>query len=80
MARILTSSRVANPALVPTVWGPSGDPYVANPKKPQPVKVTPMGEAEIDRWVAHYANTAKNAIKAGFDGVEIHGANGYVRK
>ncbi|BEJ15972.1 hypothetical protein CspHIS471_0505770 [Cutaneotrichosporon sp. HIS471] len=77
-AQLWALGRVANPALVPTVYGPSGDPYVANPKKPVPVKVTPMGEAEIDRWVAHYANAAKNAIKAGFDGVEIHGANGYI--
>ncbi|GMK55785.1 hypothetical protein CspeluHIS016_0208410 [Cutaneotrichosporon spelunceum] len=77
-AQLWALGRVANPELVPTVWGPSDDPYVANPKKPVPVKVTAMGEAEIDRWVAHYVSAAKNAIKAGFDGVEIHGANGYI--
>lgn len=38
-----------------------------------------MTEADIDRFVGHFAQAAKNAIEAGFDGVEIHGANGYVR-
>jgi N-ethylmaleimide reductase len=33
---------------------------------------------EIKATVQDYANAAKNAMKAGFDGVEIHGANGYL--
>lgn len=33
---------------------------------------------EIKDTVKDYANAAKNAIKAGFDGVEIHSANGYL--
>ncbi|KAL1941968.1 hypothetical protein VTO73DRAFT_6498 [Trametes versicolor] len=33
---------------------------------------------EIKEYVGWYATAAKNAIKAGFDGVEIHGANGYL--
>jgi 2,4-dienoyl-CoA reductase-like NADH-dependent reductase (Old Yellow Enzyme family) len=33
---------------------------------------------EIKVLVTTYAETAKNAIAAGFDGVEIHGANGYL--
>ncbi|MCF6435180.1 alkene reductase [Pseudoalteromonas sp. MMG022] len=33
---------------------------------------------EIKQLVADYAQAAKNAIEAGFDGVEIHGANGYL--
>jgi len=33
---------------------------------------------EIKEIVKEYAQAAKNAIKAGFDGVEIHGANGYL--
>lgn len=70
--------RTASPKLVPTVWGPSAGEYVANPKKPAPVKITPMTEADIDRFVGHYAHAAKCAIAAGFDGVEIHGANGYI--
>lgn len=33
---------------------------------------------EIKGFVGDYARAAKNAIEAGFDGVEIHGANGYL--
>ena len=33
---------------------------------------------EIKQSVNDYAQAAKNAIEAGFDGVEIHGANGYL--
>lgn len=33
---------------------------------------------EIKQTVQNYAQAAKNAIEAGFDGVEIHGANGYL--
>lgn len=33
---------------------------------------------EIKATVRNYAQAAKNAIEAGFDGVEIHGANGYL--
>ncbi|KNC11424.1 NADH:flavin oxidoreductase [Pantoea sp. RIT-PI-b] len=34
--------------------------------------------AEISAVVQDYVNAAKNAIRAGFDGVEIHAANGYL--
>lgn len=37
-----------------------------------------MTAAEIKTAVGDYAQAAKNAIAAGFDGVEIHGANGYL--
>lgn len=33
---------------------------------------------EIPRVVADYARAARNAVSAGFDGVELHGANGYL--
>jgi N-ethylmaleimide reductase len=33
---------------------------------------------EIPKIIADYRQAAKNAIKAGFDGVEIHAANGYL--
>lgn len=39
---------------------------------------TAMSEAEIEQTIAEYANACKRAIEAGFDGVELHGANGYL--
>lgn len=39
---------------------------------------TPLTEDEIQDYIGYYAQAAKNAIAAGFDGVEIHGANGYL--
>ena len=38
----------------------------------------PLGEEGIREFIRDYADAAKNAIGAGFDGVEIHGANGYL--
>lgn len=38
----------------------------------------PLGEEEIEAAVSDFAAAARNAVKAGFDGVEIHGANGYL--
>ncbi|SFP10317.1 N-ethylmaleimide reductase [Actinomadura madurae] len=42
--------------------------------------VTPraMTTAEVEAAVGHFAAEARNAIRAGFDGVEVHGANGYL--
>ena len=34
--------------------------------------------AEIPRLLDDYANAARHALAAGFDGVQIHGANGYL--
>lgn len=41
-------------------------------------KPSPLSEAEIEEYIQLYTQAAKNAIEAGFDGVEIHGANGYL--
>ncbi|MEM9985544.1 MAG: alkene reductase, partial [Bacteroidota bacterium] len=37
-----------------------------------------MNEEDIAQAKAEFVHAAQNAIKAGFDGVEIHGANGYL--
>jgi 2,4-dienoyl-CoA reductase-like NADH-dependent reductase (Old Yellow Enzyme family) len=38
----------------------------------------PLELAEIPGIIAAYRRGAENAMRAGFDGVEIHGANGYL--
>ncbi|KAJ9216911.1 hypothetical protein DTO166G4_1371 [Paecilomyces variotii] len=48
-----------------------GTEYADNPPKAMTVE-------EIKETVAEFAAAAKRAIEAGFDGVEIHGANGYL--
>jgi 2,4-dienoyl-CoA reductase-like NADH-dependent reductase (Old Yellow Enzyme family) len=33
---------------------------------------------DIERIIDDYASAARNAVRAGFDGVQVHGANGYL--
>lgn len=37
-----------------------------------------MTQVDIDRVIKDFAYSAKRAVEAGFDGVEIHGGNGYL--
>lgn len=37
-----------------------------------------MGEADLKAAIEEYAHAARRAIEAGFDGVEVHAANGYL--
>lgn len=53
------------------VYTPKGQP--AKYPVPRPLEIP-----EIKAIVKEFAQGAKNALEAGFDGVEIHGANGYV--
>ena len=46
-------------------------------KKPY-VEARAATEADIRRIIGDYVRAARNAIAAGFDGVQIHGANGYL--
>ena len=46
-------------------------------KKPY-VEPRAATEHDIERIVNDYAAAARNAIAAGFDGVQVHGANGYL--
>jgi NADPH2 dehydrogenase len=66
--------RTADPKLV-TVYGPSDDIYKDGGSD---VEVKAFSDADIDRYVELFRQAALNAIEAGFDGIEIHGANGFV--
>lgn len=55
------------------------EPYIHTPQGKQAYEAPrPLETAEIPRVVADYRQAAARAKDAGFDGVEIHGANGYL--
>jgi len=67
-ARILAPSALAAPG---EMWTDS------NGMQPYPVP-TAMSDDDIATTIGEYATACKNAIDAGFDGVELHAANGYL--
>lgn len=69
------------PSMRPSgLWGPSGrrtssaQSYVADMIEP----TRPMTDREIADVIAAFADSAKAAKAAGFDGVALHGAHGYI--
>ena len=54
-----------------------GDAHTAEGKKPYEA-ARALRLDEIPRVIADYVHAAKNAMAAGFDGVQIHSANGYL--
>ncbi|MEQ2355361.1 alkene reductase [Pseudoalteromonas piscicida] len=81
-AQLWHVGRVAHPyffdgeVLAPSAIGIEGSiPRMRELTYQTPKAVT---QEEITQLVADYAQAAVNAIEAGFDGVEIHGANGYL--
>lgn len=67
-ARLLAPSPVA---MSGTIWTDSQG------EQPHDLPVE-MSQKEIASTIAEYAHAASNAIEAGCDGVELHGANGYL--
>ena len=67
-ARLLAPSEVAAPG---EMWTDTAG------MQPHPVP-TAMTEADIRHAIGEFADAATLAVQAGFDGVELHGANGYL--
>jgi 2,4-dienoyl-CoA reductase-like NADH-dependent reductase (Old Yellow Enzyme family) len=63
--------------VAPSAIAAEGHPSLLRPKRPF---VTPraLGLEEVPAIVEQYRRGAENAQRAGFDGVELHGANGYL--
>ena len=63
--------------VAPSPIRPNGQAYTAKGFEPIPTPRA-LDIAEIPGIVAQYAQGAQNAMAAGFDGVEVHGVNGYL--
>ncbi|GKT92136.1 LOW QUALITY PROTEIN: NADH:flavin oxidoreductase/NADH oxidase family protein [Colletotrichum tofieldiae] len=81
--RAAASSLIApgRAAVVPVLEKEGGYPLLSSsavpisPESPVPKEMT---AEEIAAAVQDFAQAGKNAIAAGFDGIEVHGANGYL--
>jgi N-ethylmaleimide reductase len=84
-AQIMHAGRISDPSfqpdnatpVAPSAVRPKGESYTDAGMKPY---VTPraLETEEIPGVIAGYAQAARNAIAAGFDGVELHAASGYL--
>jgi 2,4-dienoyl-CoA reductase-like NADH-dependent reductase (Old Yellow Enzyme family) len=74
--QIFHGGRMCPPELVPNGETVSASAIAAE----QPGAVVPraLTDQEIEEMIRAFGETARRAIEAGFDGVEIHGANGYL--
>ena len=65
------------PPVAPSAIAAQGNVSLLRPERPFPVPRALSGE-ELPGVIEAYRHGARNAQAAGFDGVEIHGANGYL--
>lgn len=84
--QLMHTGRVSHPLnlpegariLAPSAIGLKGEMWTdQNQLQPYPVPEA-MSYDEIQTAIDEYVNSAKLAVEAGFDGVELHGANGYL--
>lgn len=85
VAQIWHVGRITHPALTgglrpvaPSAVAPKGVVAYTHEGKVEVPVPQELSTAEIAEIVDQYRRGAANAIRAGFDGVEIHGANGYL--
>jgi N-ethylmaleimide reductase len=84
-AQLMHTGRIGHPSLLPDGLRPVGPSPVAaaghvfthaGPR--EFVVPEPLTERGIETTITDFVRAARNAITAGFDGVEIHGANGFL--
>jgi N-ethylmaleimide reductase len=84
--QLMHSGRISHPLnmaagtqiLAPSAIKPSGQMWTDAKQLqdyPTPKEMTPE---DIEHTKAEFVTAAKNALQSGFDGVELHGANGYL--
>jgi 2,4-dienoyl-CoA reductase-like NADH-dependent reductase (Old Yellow Enzyme family) len=75
LLQIHDAGRMSNPLVID--WTPRSASDV-RAERPNFLPPRPMTEAEIEGSIAAYAAAARRAVQAGYEGVEIHGANTYL--
>ncbi len=84
--QLMHTGRVSHPAnmqpgarvLAPSALAAPGEMWTdSQGMQPYPVPGE-MTESDIEAAIAEYAAGAKHAMEAGFDGIELHAANGYL--
>jgi N-ethylmaleimide reductase len=83
-AQIMHTGRISHPdfldggtPVAPSAVAASGDTFTRSGPKPMPVPRA-LDAEEIPAVIASYGRAARLALEAGLDGIEIHGANGYL--
>ncbi|MBO3744386.1 alkene reductase [Actinoplanes flavus] len=82
-AQLMHGGRVSHPETIgmqpvgPSAVPAAGELFTPTGRKPAPVPRA-LDTAEVPDHARSYADAARYAVGAGFDGVELHGANGYL--
>lgn len=84
--QLMHCGRIAHPLnlpagarlLAPSAIAAAGDMYTDAEGMKKNGMPQAMTEADIKATVEEFARAATNAVAAGFDGIELHGANGYL--
>ncbi|HEY5993506.1 MAG TPA: alkene reductase [Gallionellaceae bacterium] len=85
-AQLMHCGRIAHPlnlpagarVLAPSAVAAQGDMYTDAEGMKSNAVPEQMTEFDIEAAVAEFSKAAQNAVAAGFDGIELHGANGYL--
>ncbi|ALX04009.1 alkene reductase [Aeromicrobium erythreum] len=84
VAQLMHVGRIAHPdnkdgleTVAPSALTAPGEMVTADGQKPH-VEPRALETSEVPGLVEEFVQAARNAVEAGLDGVEVHGANGYV--